>query len=872
VKLFAEINAEWIEVELRDAAAVALTKQVNNIVSLGTRQASYTNTVSAPRTAKNIRTFQHLGLVGAKTRVPYKRIRCGYMDDETGDWVIYNGWMNVVETAKDYKLYIYEGVIDFFKSIENKTLTEIGIADLNHIKNVTTVIESWANDRPYMYIIADYNGKNVTTPIVVDPDGDGPDEPETIYVGGDLNIDYMVPSFRMSYVWERIFAYAGFTYSGSVFSTERFLNWWSTYPKPVPVNTPIVTPISDQLSQIATNPVSYPDSGGGIFLGAVYSALLFPDTFDTAEANNVPGYIVFDQDGAFRLRCEGTLTSNGISSGLVNWTHKDAGGLIKASGTLDAAATDSNDNEIVLIASTGDTLALFPQRTGSNSPGGYYPLEGEIHSYLDLVLGYDANFEEALIDFPAKKIIDEVMQHFALTPFTDKYSKNIEFLTLDEIIQNTDVVDWSGKYQGGKADKYRIGSYAKRNNYQYRYNDENEKHNDGFIAIDNENLEDETTVLSSSFYAPEKLKTAFLGQRWNVYKIWDREIKEDNTVDYKELTGRFYLLRNEPYTYAEPITVKSESLNTTEDVTTIQRESYYRLNLQEVLFDNYQSIGKILNDAQLSDLPMYLTSVDVENFDFKRLIFVKQLSSYFIVNKISNYVKGKITKVEAMAVAYYSEGDEIDNPTEGSYISILEATPVGCEVEISFDTDAPLPASIRVVATRETFGGIPGPDDLYDQTFVTSGPITIDLPGPGFWTIRLYLTEIIYSTPVTIDNLAMCEAPPPADCEPTGVVITNVQRFNANFPLPSGAGSQWIVNFDLLGVPAPDSGICNPYDLLAILVTNLGTQSFTVTDSYVAPSLGMSLQLPLRPTSASVKIYFTNPVGVTFESNTYFWP
>src|SRR5690606_20907044 len=131
-----------------------------------------------------------------------------------------------------------EGAKDFYKFIENKTLTEIGINDLNHLKNLTNVIDTFTNNAlPYKYIVADYNGLTVSN--------------------GKLNIDYLVPSARKSYVFDRIHQFAGFTYSGSTFLTEAFLNWFVTYPKPVPTLDPITIPITTQNSVIQDIPQTY---------------------------------------------------------------------------------------------------------------------------------------------------------------------------------------------------------------------------------------------------------------------------------------------------------------------------------------------------------------------------------------------------------------------------------------------------------------------------------------------------------------------------------------------------------------------------------------------------------------------------------------
>ena len=85
------------------------------------------------------------------------------------------------------------------------------------------------------------------------------------------------------------------------------------------------------------------------------------------------------------------------------------------------------------------------------------------------------------------------MQHFGLTAFKDKYTNTIEYLTLDEILQNTNVIDdW--KFISKNSEKYAYSNFAKKNNFKYKYNDNNLNYNDGAIFIQNENLKDETRL------------------------------------------------------------------------------------------------------------------------------------------------------------------------------------------------------------------------------------------------------------------------------------------------------------------------------------------------------------------------------------------
>lgn len=688
----AYINNE--RVDLVSAKDVALTKQVNDIARLDTRQSNFAHKFTLPLTANNIRVMRNCYVIGNQSNVPYQKNRFDLIDVESGKHVVYNGWATIsLSSDKGYDVNTYDGIVDFYKTIELLSLTDVGISDLNHTKDVATIVASWADTQEYKYILADYNGKKYTA-------------------GGLLNADYLVPSARITYLWDRVHAFAGMAYTGTTFLTEAFTNLYMTFPKPVPTDAPTITDISEQnLSYtVATDPIT----------GSTYTPIYFPALFDTAEANNLsdPNTIIFEIAGVFRLKASGTIGfPSGVVTGVVNWVHFASDFSVIASGSINGAI----DGFVDLTVSAGDRVIL----------GGFVPYfalwGGSITTTLSYISGYSVNFADALVDFMAKDFVNNIMQLFGLTAYKDPYSSTIEYLTLDEVLQNTNVLDWSAKFVSKTNEAYIIPGYAQKSNFAYRYNDDNQTHNNGAIFINNENLKDETTVVASRFYSPELDKTILLTNETNVFKFWNKEVKDDGSVDYKALSGRYYLLRSEDYTWGYDNTLQSEALGTSADFATAPIASYYRLKMQQLIFDNYASIGSILDKSKVELVNFWLTPSDYENFDFKRLIYVKNLSSYFLVNKISNFVKGIPTKCELIEVDYFTE---LDTPDPIDYTIAVDnmagITYVACEATFTIVTDVPIPSDIEIIPYALTPDGLGG---SYYAPVTLATPIIVSLTG-----------------------------------------------------------------------------------------------------------------------------------------------
>lgn len=188
------------------------TIQVNDIAEVKDRQASFTNSFNIPKTPNNIQLFSGLGIHSDSSRIPYEKPSCQVKIE--GFDLIVKGWLNITDTNDDYKIYIYSGIIDFFKTIENKTIgKDLNFSEITPYKGITEITQSWSNEN-VKYLLADYGGQTHYT-----------SGTETI-----INADFLVPSIRLKYVWDKIFAVFGYEYSGSIFEEEDFLNLWIPYP------------------------------------------------------------------------------------------------------------------------------------------------------------------------------------------------------------------------------------------------------------------------------------------------------------------------------------------------------------------------------------------------------------------------------------------------------------------------------------------------------------------------------------------------------------------------------------------------------------------------------------------------------------------
>lgn len=643
LSLLLYINGQRIDLE--PGQTIAQTKQVNDLNSLDNRQAGFTNKFKVPKTAGNMRVMQFLTVPGNNSIIPYSHNECSLFS-ENGECFIYKGRAVINDGGDYYDVVVYDGIINLYKKIENQTLGNITMEELNHSKNVQTVKNAMAATAlgitPYTYILADYNGKTGNT-------NDTPREVE---------IDYLMPAINVRWLWDKIFQKYNAAYSGSVFLTEAFKNLWMTYPKGI-------TNSDSNIECLELSDFFVYDQG------PKWSQ--FAPVFGVPDEIN-DNYIFVNgrtikilQSGSYRIDLfwdikvsETVQVKLGRNIEPVNipGQYQESWNVNHITLNSSVANDFSYDKSLVLDFEANDTFFLYIEYLDFKKFH-FHDEQTEITIKVTRVQANDINFATALSDFSIKDFLNEVVHRFGLTMYKRKYEEHYDFLTMQESLQTASLQDWSDKFVRKISENYMYGNYAQQNWFRYAYNDKEASHNDGYIAVANINLPDSRDVIKSKIYTPEKERSLYMGRLSNVYKLWEKEAVDEpeegeEPFKYKALDKRYYFLKLQSVTVANEnaITLKSDTLQQTDTATQYNLESYYKLKFQDIITDNYTPLVQVLDRSLVVTAELFLTETDIANIDFKKLYYIKQLSNYFILNKVNNYVPGKPVKCELVRVVY----------------------------------------------------------------------------------------------------------------------------------------------------------------------------------------------------------------------------
>ena len=730
------------EIELSDKTNIAQTLQVNDIATFSNRQANYTNTLTIPRTAKNIKTFANLGIVGASSATPYQRNETYYYSD-SGECLVYNGWSVINSTDEDYKISIIDGNVDLYKAIENTTLAQLPLTEINHIKTLDTVVDSFTNGGDYKYIVADYNGK-------------------MLYSTDKINIDYLIPSASVPYLWDKVFEYYGFTYSGNIFNTFGFQNLWLTFSKAVFSN-------DGTAPMLLANELRSEADSAGLFEYQRYLTVENSPSINNflLTISNKHFQIDNGQEGSYRVNVSGNFRITGLNYTCELWIAKNASGISDANNVIPLVKIVDgliSGQDFVNIDATAlidlqpfDSLCLVAITPTTDVPRQYIGNivrddSNPLVLQIDRIEGQDVDFNSSFIDFKTTDFLNEVINRFGLSLFKDKYSNHYTFKTLSELLQDNEIVDWSAdknKFVSVDSESYQYGSYAQQNNLVYKYNDKESDHSNGSLNINNINLDDNKDIFKSNIYSPEKLTTDIFIKPTNVYKFWEKEPKDDGTTTYKPLDKRFYLLRSDDYTLPSTRTIGSETLTNETTINIAPFESFFKLPFNEIIQEYYLPMNQILNESKIYDLNVYLKEQDIVNIDFSKLYWIKELSNYFILNKINNFRGNGITKCQMIKVDYVP-AQVIAIPTPDFTVIVKENT----EFEETVD--------IKLVFGNWVSGG------TIDYILDGGTPITISYVPLGFTSFTATFT-MARSFPAITHTITII----------SGVVTTPIKTFIA---------------------------------------------------------------------------------------------
>jgi hypothetical protein len=601
---------------------ITFTFQQSDIGDVTAINSSYSWIIRFPKTPTNNDIFKLLGIAGSDSLVPYKKTVCEIL--ENGVMIEPNGNLIITEvTDKEYKGHVKAGIIDFLQALANDNISDvIDLSPLTHLNTPLNIIDSFTAGLPYKYIVAYYNGQ-----LLADEAGIS-----------NLNPFALVPSIDVKYLWDKIFQKYGWTYSGI-----DLTGLWMTYPNAIGYDTQGAIEVLDgnytpKYKLVQGIPFNMPIVAEPIAINGI------DNNFFEAHPSE-SGVFVCKQTGNYNIKAKFCATKYFVLSGVAHDVGKAAWRVIVSSQTVEGEIDNCDDEwDLDYTIFEGDTVKLVytfsDLTTYIVTEGGFLTIETRGVQPVD--------FSAAFIKLKVKDYFKEILIRNARIPFTDVENKRITFKSIDELLFQSPVADWSDKYVRRRSVKYSYKNYAQHNWLKHKYNDANESWADGDLVVHNENLESEKTLYQSFSYAPEQGLVEYVSSDGAFYvqnfRMFDVEVQVDENDDlianYKQLKDRYYFIREKQ---VEANIYVLFNLATEFPVAT------YSENLADITQTHYQNMTQLINNAQILEVELLINVSDIARLDFFRRYYFEQEKAVFILNKLI-YKGGGVSTAEFIKI------------------------------------------------------------------------------------------------------------------------------------------------------------------------------------------------------------------------------
>ena len=357
-----KLIANDIQLDLFEDEEILLSDNVTGLFDLGVIPADFTRQITLPGSKKNNAFFEHvydISVFNPDTFATNIKVPC-YLDFD--GIYLSNGYLqlnkvNVLANKfiDSYEVSIYGAVSSFAKTITNTYLTQLTtLNQYNHTASYDNISASWGGNLfngDIVYPLADYGSGYQFTSGQYELFGMDDEN-------GALSVQNFKPAIRMKKVWDAIFEYAGYTYTGSFFN-EPYLN---------------------DVYLVCNNSLKYPEFAGidlegygKIKVGAISGSgmtdkVLVADTFTTLPwYNALSDPQNFYNNGAYEVK-ERTNLSGILNINInVNCAVNNMPGTLSANGTWQIRMIETGSSTPYSLRAIQSYIFFFDQLQNSRS-------------------------------------------------------------------------------------------------------------------------------------------------------------------------------------------------------------------------------------------------------------------------------------------------------------------------------------------------------------------------------------------------------------------------------------------------------------------------------------------------------------------------
>ena len=433
----------YLNGELVDMISKPITRkiQIGEIGDVSARKSSFSYSHNLPRTSRNTRIFDMLGVSGNTSRKPYENIVANYVVD--GITLVSGGYVVIDSTGEYFEINIYNGIIDLAERLKGLKLSDLELSDFDHILTSTNYINSFSNTEGYIYCIADFG----------------------LGSSSSIKVEQQAPCLYVHTIFRRIFEIAGVNLEGGFFDNNQ--NYLTEVITPSQGYTVLEESFSqDPKGGVDTNTLSNSETS----TNPISENRKFSITGSITGASISSNDIVFSVAGRYTLNM---VISHFLTDTYASFRiHKN--GQAVSYKSLDENVNQEN-NSVTIEVEAGDRLsfrlqanAKIPEFTGNDRFHLSYLVSADINLLL-LTGGQLIKASDYIGDMNQIDFVKDVLHRYGLALHPIQNSNDYRFRQIERILSERDTAeDWTQKYVDQPKENY-ISNYAKNNIAKYQY-------------------------------------------------------------------------------------------------------------------------------------------------------------------------------------------------------------------------------------------------------------------------------------------------------------------------------------------------------------------------------------------------------------------
>lgn len=602
-----DLKGVWHTADLgRDLPA--MNYQVNDIAELKDRQADYSQRLKLPLSATNKRIFGYSNVFDVIDLTAYRRLDCRlYLNDVE---IAGKGSYLVLDRVSDsFEVQILSGVADLFELLTNRDMSSLDLGE---------------------YVIG-----SSPIPSLYDVSNDNYVVPMATFLKSTPKLLITTPRLPMAYLGNAMRKIASpYELVTDVNADEYAVNVCSLKPSE---NSFELFNVIFQGNSIVPNAGSHYIEfqlyiGTGNNLAQVFDENGVKGIRWTSP---VDGSVVIGMNVTSHANStNSTLKIENVSAGMVILEIDTT--YLRFSQTVDVSKGDVIEATAIKWAESTNYNICNYSFSIRDMVSTVVPLGGKLPISPNLGFGNQFEFFKTFV------------QVFGLTVFVDNKQNKVYAYTFDKVYENISIAkDWSSKlHNNGSVFLFRLKDYARSNFIRFVENESDGVSEKGNVNVDDDTIGVWRNMFTINFESGKDYPVLFgQGTPWQQMGYDTLQNKSVANIPLWEQTEE-----NLEFSDGKPHLIKITK--------TARGNGYvYHANsavLSEIVDEHYAKLKDMLQRAKIIEAEFYLTEKDIEEYRSVKNgvpgcfvpVWIEKFGAYFYINKIKNFISGKLTKVE----------------------------------------------------------------------------------------------------------------------------------------------------------------------------------------------------------------------------------